>query len=423
MAKDNLKDKVCCVVDDGMFMELACKLSESFGEVLYWTSWACPYPKMNEGMLGYGMPNITRINSVWEHFDDIDIFVFPCVYFGAMAEHIESLGKKVWGSRRGEDMEIYRDKMKKHMKKLGLPVGKYDVVKGMDALREYLKKNEDVYVKIDQWRGQFESFHSKNYQIIEPKLNQIESELGPFGKILEFTVEAKLDNKVEIGVDMYTIDGKYPSKGLLGIESKDTGYCGEFRDYKDFPKEVTEFNTKIADTFNGYGYRGFFSTEIRVGEDKKPYMIDFTARAPSPPNELYQELYTNLAEIIWYGSQGEVIDPIPAAKFGVQALIYSSWSETNWLPLDIPKENKKFVKLINATFIDGRYYIIPQQNPTDCIGSVIGMGDTMDKAFEHLKSNADSISGYDIDIKMGSIDKIAIEIDKLKEMGIKLFSK
>ena len=423
MAKDKqISEAVCCVIDDGMFMSFAQKLGESFKEVLYWTPWEKPYPKMNDRLIGYGMDNITRVNSFWEHFDEIDIFVFPCVYFGDLQEHIESLGKRVWGSRRGEEMELYRDWMKAHMKKLGLPVGKYEVVTGMDALREYLKKHDDVYVKINLDRGQFESFHSKNYKTIDCKLNEIEHNLGPFESITDFIVEESLPDKVEIGADLYTIDGKYPSKCLAGIEIKDTCYIGEFRDYKDFPKEVTSFNDAISDTFKGYGYRGAFSTEIRVGKDKVPYMIDMTCRLPSPCNELYQEMYTNLAEIVWYGSEGKLIDPIPAAKWGVQALIYSSWSTENYLPIDIPDDVRKYVKLLNAVKIKNQYFIVPQGNPTDCIGSVIGMGKTLDEAFEQAKDIASKISAYDIDIKIGSIEKAYEEMEKLRTFGIKLFS-
>jgi len=423
MEKVNLKEKVACVIDDGMFMSFAQKLGESFKEVLYFSPWEKPYPKMNERLLGYGLPNITRVNAIWEHLDEVDIFVFPCVYFGDLQEHLESLGKRVWGSRRGEDMELYRDKMKAHMEKLKLPVGKYEVVTGIDALKEYLKKHEDVYVKINVDRGQFESFHSKNYKTIECKLNEVENNLGPFESITDFIVEDSLPDKVEIGIDTYTIDGKYPSKCLAGIEIKDSFYVGEFRDYRDFPKEITSFNDAISDTFKGYGYRGAFSTEIRVGKDKVPYMIDMTCRLPSPCNELYQEMYTNIAEIVWHGSNGELIDPIAAARWGCQALIYSSWSEKNYLPIDIPDDVKKYVKLINAVRIKNQYYICPQENPTDCIGSVIGMGDTLEKAFEQMKEVASKISAYDLDVKIGSIDKAYEEIDKLSKFGIKLFSK
>jgi len=420
---DNLKEKIVCVVDDGMFVELACKLGESFKEVLYYSQWENPYPRMNEGMIGYGMPNITRVDNIWRRFDEVDLFVFPSVYFGELQLFIEKQGKRVWGSRRGENMEIFRDGMKAHMEDLGLPVGNYEVIKGMDALRVYLKSHKNVFVKINLWRGQFESFFSKNYKMIECKLNEIDYNLGPFADILDFIVEDELPDKVEIGSDLYTVDGKYPSLSLAGIECKDLGYVGEIRNYKDLPASVTDFNAAISDTLKGYGYKGFLSTEMRVGKDKVSYMIDMTCRCPSPPSELYQEMYINISEIIWEGSGGVLIDPIPAAKFGVQALIYSHWCEDSFLPLEIKEDKKRFIKLINATKIKGVYYIIPQAHKTDVVGSVIGMGDTLEAALENIKENSEGIKGYDIEIKMGSMDKIQIEMDKLKEFGIKLFSK
>ena len=420
--KVNLKTKIAMVIDDGLFLEMACKMGEKFKEVLYYTPWECPYPTMNTGMVGYGMPNITKALSIWDRFDEVDIFIFPSIYFGPLAVHIENCGKRVWSSKNGEEIEIYRNKQKKHMIKLGLPVAPYQVVKGMAALRDYLKLHNNVYVKIDLWRGQFETFASPSYSVVEPILDEIEYKMGPLKYITEFLIEDRLKDKVEIGCDMYTVDGKFPSKSLIGIEIKDMGYVGEFRNYEDVPKEVTNFNTKMANTFKNYRYRGFFSTEIRVGKDHKDYMIDFTARAPSPPNELYQELYSNLAEIIWYGSEGVLIDPIPAKKWGVQAMMYSSWGENEFLPIKFPESIKKYVKLMNSVKINNLYYTVPQPKGCSVVGAVIGMGNTLEEAMKMLKENADQVKAHDLDIKINFMDQAKEQMKKTQEFGIKLFS-
>lgn len=420
--KVNLKTKTAAVVDCGLFLEIACKIGEKFKKVYYTTPWISSFPKMNQGYIGYGMPNIERIGSIWEKFDEIDIFIFPDIYFGPLQTHLVSLGKRVWGSRMGEEMEIERDGMKEHMKKLGLPVQPYKVITGLDKLRDYLKIHENVWIKINCWRGHFETFNSPNYKMVEPRLDEIEYQLGALKHITEFVVEDPLDNKVEIGCDMYTVDGKFPSSTLAGIEVKDLGYVGEFRQYKDLPKEVTNFNTKISSTLEKYGYRNFFSTEIRVGKDHKDYMLDFCARSPSPPNELYQEFYTNLAEIIWYGSEGIMVDPIPISKFGVEVLIHSSWADKNWQPVDFPDEIKKYVKLRNAIRIKGRYYTMPQTVGLPEIGAIVGWGKTLQEALKMVEEIAEQVKGYYIEIPLHAMERAQEEMKKTEEFGIKLFS-
>jgi hypothetical protein len=48
---------------------------------------------------------------------------------------------------------------------------------------------------------------------------------------------------------------------------------------------------------------------VRCTKDGKAYLIDPCCRAGSPPNELYQLMISNLADVIWYGAEGLVIEP------------------------------------------------------------------------------------------------------------------
>jgi len=95
---------------------------------------------------------------------------------------------------------------------------------------------------------------------------------------------------------------------------------------------LTSFGDAIAPTLKQAGYRGFFSEEIRVGKDKIPYMNDLCTRMPSPPGDLYLEMYDNLADIIWECAGGRIVEPVYKHKFGIQAMIYADWAKiTLWL--------------------------------------------------------------------------------------------
>lgn len=419
--KTDLSKKSCIVVDNGLFVEQAKKLAKDFKSVKYYMPWKNSFPKRNAMQVGMGVEGIERISDLFDHLDDTDIVVFPDVYDGDLQKFLINRGMTVFGGRKGEEMELYRKEMKEQMKKLGLPVNRYWNVKGTKELRALLKEQKDVWVKISLYRGEFETFHSKSLELVEPLIDQIEHNMGPMAKIQEFIVEKNLCDKVEIGYDGYTVDGQYPTKGIIGTEVKDLGYLAKFVDYKSIPKEITDFNETIKPLMQGYKYRGFFSTEIRVGKDKVPYMIDMCARAGSPPNELYQEMYTNFSEIIWETANGNCIDPIAKEKFGVEVLIHCPFADSNWSAIKFPKEYRDNIKFRNLTIIEGKYYIVPQALGLPEIGAVVATGNTLKEAIDKVKVIAETIEGYDLDIPMQAIDKGLAEVKKSEEYGIKLF--
>ena len=356
-------------------------------------------------------------------FDEVDLWVFPDVYHGAMQDWLRNQGKRVWGSGSGESLELDRDGTKKLMKTLGYPVGKYAVIKGVAALREYLKSHTNVWIKINKWRGHFETFHSPNYRLVEPRIDEIEYKLGAFKSVVEFVVENSLDNKFEIGVDGFTVDGQFPENMFYGIEVKDLGYLGMMDKYANIPEPITRYDKVMAPVLKGHKYRGFYSSEVRLGKDKIPYMIDHCARAGTPPNELYQEIYTNLPEIMWEGAGGKILEPEASHKFGAELLIHSTWADQNWQPVDFPSQYRQFVKLRNAAKIDGRWYVIPQSVGLPEIGSVIGMGESMKEAMAMACEVASKVQGYYIDIYTDSLDKAEAEIEKAKSFGISILGK
>ena len=366
----------CCVIDSGIFHEIAAKLAETYKKVYYhcW-GWEKAYPSMNLTEIGKGFPNVEILTSPFgDEFDDIDLFVFPDCHLGPVQVHLESLGKIIWGSRMAEILELDRVHMKELMRSKGLPVGPYKEVYGMDALRKHLTDRKNQWVKVNKFRGQLETFKSKNIKAIEPKLAEVEYKLGPNAEDMHFIVEDDLPDKIEIGTDAYTVDGQFPKSLLAGIEIKGSGFVGVFTEYAKLAPSITRFNQAMVPEFKKYGYRGFFSTELRIGRDKKDYMIDFCARCPSPPNELYQELYKNLAKIIWNGANGIMVDPEPIAKYGAEAVMHSTWAINNWQPVEFPKDLKLHIKLRNALVKKGRYYNIPQGDGGSGIGGGCGLG-------------------------------------------------
>jgi len=413
-----VNDLTVMVRDQGQFCEIACRIARDAAKVYYCSAREGEFPTMADMMVGYGMEGLEVVDSIWPYVDRCDLFVYPDLYYGYEQDYLRSLGKPVWGAGMGEDLELDRILLKQILKSKGMPVNDFEVVVGMEKLRAFLKANEDVYVKMSKFRGSFESLHSKTYKEIAPALDEFAHELGAFQQIAEFICEAPIPDAAEIGYDGYTVDGQFPKSTLAGIEIKDRAYVGAIKSYASLPSQIKDTNAALVDSFKQTMYRGPFSTEVRVPKDKNPYLIDFTARYPSPPNQLQQEMFSNFTEILWEGANGRLVDPVPAAKFGALCIITSDFATKNWQPVEFPKELRGHIKLNNPVKIKDTYYVVPQPVELCQIGAVSGWGATMEEAIDQCKEIAGKVSGYGICIPTEAFDDAKEEIEKSKAMGV-----
>lgn len=401
----NYQNKTCCVIDNGLFVEFALRLAREFGRVLYFAPWTSGYPTSRARRIGSGVKQLERIDDIWDHYDDVDIWVFPDVYESGLQKHLVSQGKRVWGCVGSAWLEIDRAKSKKALAKAGLDVGPWERIVGMENLREFLKSNDDQYVKISATRGDMETFHAPTYEQVEPRLEEIEHTLSAHTKEMEFIVEQAIRPAIETGYDGYCIDGQFPDGAMVGVEVKDKAYILKTTTYDQLPGSVRRVNDGIAPILRKEGHRGFLSTEVRVTPEGRAYLIDPCQRLGSPPSELYQELIANLADIIWHGSEGVLVEPIFNAKWGAEVLLLSDWADKNWQHVKFPKSIRNNVKLRNFCIIDGEHYVVPQSSGMPEIGAVVAMGNTPQEAIDECKRIAKLVDGYSIEAPVEAIDE------------------
>lgn len=377
-------------------------------------------------MFGKGVKGLVRVNDFFEYVDVVDCIFFPDVGNGDLQEYLRAQGKAVFGCGYAEDIEQKRWETRELFEKLKIPVTKAERIIGLRELREflYMHRKDEKFIKTSIFRNDFETFKHEDYKLSEPHLDELEYNLGPLKKDFEFIVEDPIKDAVECGIDFFCVDGEYPKHCLFGYEIKGIGYAAVFSDYDKLPKEVTEYNEKIQPTLKELGFSGFKSTEIRVDKKTKvAYPIDMTIRLGSPPNELMQEMFSkdSLAEIVFNGANGVMVDPVPVAKYGIQVCLSSSWyEEGNWQAVYIPDKIRQWVKLVNFTVVDGDTYIIPCDGAGK-IGSVIGIGDTLEEAIKNVKEYIPQIKGHCVNACMESIDKVNEAIKEGESIGIKMF--
>lgn len=416
-------DKTLLVLDHGLFFDFALKLADDFKQVYYYVAWERSDSEMHMGCIGKEFKNgivldtfdgkrFKRVDSPFEVINEIDVVCSLDLYFGFLIETLRESGIPCFGAGTGEILEQDRLLMSKELLKVGLDSPKIKSIIGMTDLKEYLKNNNDKYIKISKYRATFETFHHETYELSEPLLDHIAVLLGPLKEVAEFLVCDPIEALFEEGVDTFCINGKLPTAMMQGCEIKGESYCCSIFNVEDLSKGNQRVNKGLSEILGKYGYNGFFSSEVRTTKDGKNYMIDLCARLGMPPNAIMQEYYDNIAEIIWEGANGNIVNPTSKYKYGLEALISTEWYTGNHRAIYFPEELRNNVKLLNCVKIDGNYYVMKVCDSLT-IGSIVYPCNDLEEGKKALIKIAEQIKGYDLNIKTDSLDAAIEEYNKM----------
>lgn len=390
-----------CVVDNigGAYLPIAIALSKHFKKVYYHSVIQSPFPRLSTAKVGSGYKQITTLESFWDHLDSFDVIVFPDIYFTDWGHALRKMGKLVWGGTHAEVLETNRKLFKDELHKAGMPIAPTQYVKGVTALKQMLSKTTDKWIKVSYFRGEMETTHHINYNHTGVLFDELEYNMGPLAEEIEFQVEDPIPSIAELGTDGWTINGEMTNGMIWGLEVKNSCYIGKTTEYKNLPMPIQNVNGQFKGVLKKYKHTGFYSTEIRVGEDGKDYYTDPCMRAGSPPSCSYMELITNWADIIIAGCKGQLVEPVFKAKYVVEVILKSSIPSTKFLPLIFPEEYKDNIKLKASFISNGKYYIIPLKYTgfeMEEFGSVVVTGDKLEVIMEQALKIADSIEAPDV---------------------------
>lgn len=415
----NLSTKTVMVVDNGLFVDFARMLGETFKKVYYYSPWQGSFPRSHSVAIGCGFDEIERCNFPLLKADSIDLWIFPDLYHHDLQCFLHDKGARVWGSRMGEELELYRWEFKKYLKSIGLPVPQGEKITGMDNLREHLKSVKNKFIKTSFVRGDFETFRHDSYDLSEARLDEIEHHLGPSKREYEFIVDDEIRDAVEVGYDGFTVDGEWPMHAMMAYEVKDCGMLGAALEYSKLAEPVKLVNSKIAPALKGYNYRGFLSTEIRYTKDKRAYFIDPCCRLGTPSNELLQELFDGWPEVLWHGAEGELKSPKAKAKYAVLAMVKSEFAVNDWMCVHATKDVEKHLKLRYHTRVQGKDYVVPQVIGLSDLGGIVGVGDSLVEAIGVCKERCESVKGYQVECSLESLDRGVKTIRDGMKMGVR----
>jgi hypothetical protein len=284
------------------------------------------------------------------------------------------------------------------------------LVKGLDKLREFLRDADECFIKLSNFRGDMETFHHESYFATQSWLDELAAKLGAFQDICEFIVEQPIQDEdgeaCEVGIDAMVVDGKLMTPSLWGYEVKDQAYVGLVG---GVPDRLLEVHNKIAPLLEGISYRGPMSNEVRFTRENA-YLIDFTARFPSPPSEVQSQMIENIGEVMWDGANGLMPKPKYHGAYAAQLVLTTKWAKEQYpkpvyyLGLEIGRPDR--VRIHHHCRIDGHDYAVSPSDVTE-FGAAIGYGDSLEAAVGDALDAAESVNGYQVSYDPSAFTKAA----------------
>ncbi len=411
-----IEDVTACVVDSGLFLNMARRLSLDCNRVFYYNPDTRAWPSIRQAVIGDGFPGIYGVDEFWPYFKEIDLFCFPDVQLPELQLYLRSQGKSVWGAGRGMDLELNRQFFLRTLDELGLQVPPHTVVNGHMELEKFLKDKEDQYIKISKFRGDMETFHWRNYKMDVGYLHQLAVGMGPLVEKMQFIVCPAIDADVEIGSDTYCVDGQWPDLMLNGVEGKDKSYLGAVTKRSEMPDQILEVMHAFSSVLRDYQYRQQWSCELRLaGEDA--FFIDATQRGGMPSTGSQHSLWSNFSEIVWAGAHGEIIQPKPDGKFSMETMITTKESADAWKVVELPTELEGIVQFNTCAFMDGAYIFPPTEYDRTDLGWLVSIGNSPTEVLEKQKKAADLLpDGLNADVE--SLASVIEAIDNAQEEGL-----
>jgi hypothetical protein len=130
------------------------------------------------------------------------------------------------------------------------------------------------------------------------------------------------------------------------------------------------------------------------------------------------ELWGNLAEIIWHGAHGELIDPEPTAQFAVECVLTMKGDKQNWGVLDIPAKVRQWIKCGQSCQINGRTCFPPDGSHGDEAGWLVAIGNSIEQAVSNLKQHIEDLGDCPVTPHPEALYDAIKQVHQAEEQGV-----
>jgi hypothetical protein len=412
----------CIVVDNSTYLELAVRLAQWFSPVYYYSVWENDYVQVADMAVGCGLEGegVIRANhplSMLDTESEPDVWVFPALYHQDLQDHLRDMHKQVFGCGEGDLIERDRAYYYDLLRDGGVPVADSQEIIGVDALREYLQKHDECFIKVSTFRREMDTYHHQDWESSLRWFNGLVARLGPFGQFFRFLVQQPIEDAKEVGGDWLCVDGQLSHFGTFGAESKDDAFLGKVIPTDRFPKGQLASIKPLLPVLKEAHYRNFFSTENRQNKDGA-YQTDVTCRAPSPPIECEMENYVNLGMMVQSAAKGEMWPramELYEKPWVGEVMIRSKAAEKDPLRVRFPEEIRRWVKMYRFAKISGDYWTIPDITNTPEVGAVCALGDSPEDVIKQIEERVKLVNADDLDYNIDELHHAAKHIEDYEE--------
>jgi hypothetical protein len=408
------------VLDNGLYTCQAEALSAGGNEVKFWTPWASPFPNYADYAKGKNFGKLQKEIYLFDHIQWADCIVNFDVSNNDLISYLRKMHpeKSIWGAGLGERLENDRVMFKKWLKAFGLPVGKYEVIVGLSALREYLKKNPHKYIKTNIFRNDMESFFFDTYEEDKYLLDEKALVLGMHQDEYTFVVEDPIKTDVEIGYDGFFTNGEY-APFSFGYEVDKNLYIGKVvSDVDELPFCVSESLEAFQPLLTKMDYRGALSSEERVVTQEEHYFIDFCARLPAPLSQIYPVAIKNWPDLVYKIGKKEYAEIECDYKYVGAYALSTEHAVDHYVKMKVKKGSEKDIRFQMVTENkDGVFAVKGNAS----VAVLTAGGDTWEEVIDKLKDLSENVDAYGLEkegvIGIGEQAEKAIEAGK--KVGIK----
>lgn len=405
----------------GIYQSFAERLSEEFGVVKYFSEWDDNEHDIRAAKKATGEGgDFLKVDNWEKNVYDADAIFFPGCSKLHLQEDLKNRGFNVFGSGALSTLENNREVFLNTVKDWGFPIPEYIVAEGINDLLKKLEKTEGIrYIKFSMFRSDLQTYKHWNFEASKITFEQLRLKQGTYANKIRFIIVTPIKG-VETGRDTGVINGQQFKRFLGGYEIKNRAYAARVISNENLPSPMIDFASRIAEMSKELGVSTFWSDEVRV--DKEFYPLDFTARLGIPPNEIEQVLCRNLGEIIYYGAQGDFVEPVWEKEYAVQLFIDYGNDMDQWVPITYPDKYSRNIKMYNYTKEDDIYWMIPSPDKhenTAC--AVVGIGNSLEEAIKECIEICGTIEGENIEYDKNQFLDAQEIIEEGSKAGITIF--
>ena len=408
-------------LDSGSYVDHCNALADGGkNKVRYFTSWQKSFPTYDSYAPGVNFEYLEKVLYFFDHIEWADVIVnFDCVSNDTIKFLRKMYPKKsILGSGEAEKIELNRWALKKVINSVGLPVQESTHIIGVSDLTDFLKTHKDVFVKLNIFRGEQESFHVKDLDSVSEKLKVIDTKFACHEEEIEFVCEENIGKSIELGYDTIFSGGDYSDRGLLGIEVSKILYLAKSINYDQLPKPMFKTMESLRPVFKKLDFRGFLSSEEKIVSPNKSFFLDLCSRLMLPGSCGYPEWMKGWPELIRDIGYNKKIKLELPYKY-MAAIGFESPNALNeYLYIDVKKSDRDKVKFESACCSKkGDYYSIKGMTTASVL---VSHGASWQEAINNLKSYKDlvHVEGLNTDVING-IGTMAKEvIDDCKNYNI-----